>query len=305
MKKNTKLVISLLSVSVILPFYGLFGKSRKIHVSYFDNGLLSSHEERVIDYPIEVEPSTMKHTEYYSRQTIVPESDKTSNIIVAYSSLYNPNEPEEVSESASEEIPLPDAQNTVLPSSVLLNAENILQKPHLPNGCEVVSLAIALKYAGYYIDPVELYDNYMPKSTCTSGDPWNTYVGNAKGLGLGCYAPCVVETGNSYLSEIGTSKIVTDISGTGFSYYEKLLSEGTPVIFWGTVNMNANSAVYWERFTDGTKYVWHTYSHCLVMIGYTSDTYIFCDPLIGIAEYPKEAVKVSHEIMFSQACIIE
>lgn len=190
------------------------------------------------------------------------------------------------------------------PAKVFLDAENILQKPSLPNGCEVVSLAIALEYAGFPIDPIVLYDDYMPKSSCSNGNPWNTYVGNAKGLGLGCYAPCIVKTGNSYLSMHKSSKKVVDISGAGFDYYENLLKSGIPVILWGTVNMYNRDDIYWERSDGNNNYVWHTYSHCLVLIGYSEDTYTFCDPLVGITEYSKESVTVSHNIMFNQACAI-
>ena len=186
-----------------------------------------------------------------------------------------------------------------------LNVANIMQKPELPNGCEVVSLAIALKYAGYNIDPVELYDEYMPKSPLKNGDPWTTYVGDAKGRGYGCYAPCVVTTGNEYLASIGSSKKVKDVSGQSLSYYEDLVAGGTPVIMWGTIKMNGNSSLCWEATINGKYVNWHNYSHCLVLIGYTDDTYIFCDPLEGIAEYTKSSVEASFLANYKQACIVQ
>lgn len=190
------------------------------------------------------------------------------------------------------------------PIRVCLNVSNIMQKPALPNGCEVVSLAIALKYAGYSISPTRLYDEYMPKSPYKNGDPWTTYVGNAKDLGYGCYAPCVVETGNAYLTVVGSSLRISNVSGQDLSYYRSLIDRGIPVIMWGTVDMNGNSTVCWEGNINGKYVNWHTYSHCLVLIGYTDDTYIFCDPLKGITEYSWKKVEESFALNYRQACIV-
>ena len=213
---------------------------------------------------------------------------------------------------ATQEYTKPEQQKTeqmattrpVKPSFVYLDVSNIMQKPRLPNGCEVVSLAIALKYAGYTIDPVVLYDNYMPKSPYKNGDPWTTYVGNAKNIGYGCYAPCIVETGNKYLSMFGARKKVYDVSGKPMSYYEDLIDRGIPVIMWGLIGMNCNPSLCWEATVNGKYVDWHTYSHCLVLIGYTSKTYIFSDPLTGIAEYRKKDVETSFAINHKQACIV-
>ncbi len=189
---------------------------------------------------------------------------------------------------------------------VCLDVQNILQKPALPNGCEVVSLAIALNYSGCYADPLWLFENYMPHAEYNSlADPWITYIGDPTGKGLGCYSPCVVTTGNAYLTYIGSSLRVKNVSSQNLSYYESCIDRSVPVIMWGTVNMNGNSKIYRSWYSNGRTVVWHNYSHCLVMIGYTDDTYIFCDPLCGITEYDKSAVEKSFDINFRQACIIE
>jgi len=183
--------------------------------------------------------------------------------------------------------------------------KNIMQKPSLPNGCEVVSLAIVLNYLGYDIDPLTLYYNYMPKSPYLAGDPWTTYVGNATGLGLGCFASCVAKTGNHYLGYLGAQNRVYTANNLEMSEYEKYIDQGMPVIFWGLIKMNGNDMYAWQATINGEKVVWYAYSHCLVMIGYTETGYIFCDPLEGVVEYPKEDVEKSFNINFRQACIIE
>ncbi|MBQ3791546.1 MAG: C39 family peptidase [Clostridia bacterium] len=187
---------------------------------------------------------------------------------------------------------------------VCLEVENILQHPDLPNGCEVVSLAIVLHYLNYRIDPMDLYLNYMPRSIFERGDPWTTYVGEATDIGLGCYAPCVVETGNSYFSSVMSSRQVLDVSYKDLDEYESMIERGYPVILWGTLWMIQDDSIY-SRYMVGDKQIeWLAYSHCLVLIGYTEKTYIFCDPVAGVIEYKKENVRSSFEMNHSQACIV-
>lgn len=191
------------------------------------------------------------------------------------------------------------------PVRICLDVENIMQKPALPNGCEIVSLAIALRYAGYSVDPVYLYENFMPRSPFKNGDPWTTYVGDAKDRGYGCYAPCVVTTANNYLNFVGSELTLCDVSGKELSYYESLINVGTPVIMWTLLDMNADPKICWEANINGKDVVWHEYSHCMVLIGYTDDTYIFCDPLKGVSEYSKSDTEKSFKVMFRQACILK
>jgi len=186
-----------------------------------------------------------------------------------------------------------------------LDVENILQMPELPNGCEVVSLAIVLNYLGYDVDSLWLFENYMAKSPYAEGDPWTTYIGDPTGKGLGCYAPCVVNTGNYYLSDQGSDLTVTDVSYKDMSEYVEYIKKGVPVIMWGLIDMNGNGRICWERTINGKKVDWHNYSHCLVMVGFTEESYVFCDPMRGIVEYDKEDVEKSFLINYEQACIIE
>lgn len=187
-----------------------------------------------------------------------------------------------------------------------LDVKNIMQYPALPNGCEVTSLAIVLNYLGYEVDPVWLCDNHLPMEDFVYGNPWKTYVGNPKNEGLGCYAPAIVEAGNSYLESVGSDYRAVNVSGGSLSDYEKYIDRGVPVILWGTMYMNCDPEVYWTRTYDGVEVVWHASSHCLVLMGYDEENYIFCDPMrSGIVKYSRESVITSSEINFRQACVIE
>lgn len=206
------------------------------------------------------------------------------------------------SEMLVENDPPKEESDTTL--QVYLDVENLMQQPALPNGCEVVSLAMVLRYAGFDVDPVQLYEQWMPKSPYKQGDPWITYVGDATGCGLGCYAPCVERTGNAYLKSIGSYRQIEDVSEKAMSYYEHCIDNAVPVILWGLKDMNGNADIFWSDTIDGKEVDWHRYSHCVVLIGYTDTTYLVCDPLKGIVEYEKGDVERSFEINYRQACVI-
>lgn len=188
-----------------------------------------------------------------------------------------------------------------------INVKCILQMPNFPNGCEVVSLTMVLNYLGYDVTADTLIDQYLPRGVFgTNGDnPFYKYLGDPRSLGVGCYAPCIVTCANNYLSSIGAFASVSDVSGRGFEAYKKFVSEGSPVIFWGTTYMDCDSEVFGVVNTSAGEVIWRNHSHCFVMIGYTENSYVFCDPLRGIVEYPKADVEESHKLVYEQACVIQ
>ena len=208
-------------------------------------------------------------------------------------------------ETETTEPPIPYFDPSENPDAVYLEVKNIMQMPLLPNGCEVTSLAIVLNYLGYDIDHFTLYCDYLPRTDFEFGDPWTAYIGEATDYGLGCYAPCIVETANMYLSMAESELCAKDVSYQNLDEYTKYIDEGKPVIMWGMVDMFYEDTLAWVGYVDGQEVVWHARSHCLVMIGYTEDEYIFCDPLVGIVSYNKYSVLDCFTAMYKQACIIE
>ena len=192
---------------------------------------------------------------------------------------------------------------------VELDVDNILQLPALPNGCEVVSLAIVLNYLDYDVNAVEFSNEYLIKGEYGAVNPFYSYVGDPgiSGGGMGCYAPCITRTARDYFDDIGDDTYVaTDISGAELRELEEYIDRGIPVILWGTTNMDCDASVF-ATFTDGDEeIIWRAHSHCLVLIGYTANTYLFCDPLkYGIAEYQKADVADSRKLVYDQAVVIE
>lgn len=218
----------------------------------------------------------------------------------------------ELSRSASEEtVPAETTGETVqerssvLPDAVRLDVENILQMPELPNGCEVVSLAIVLQYTfDLQIDPVWLSDTYMPKGLPGRADPEYTYVGDPKGNGFGCYVPCLEMTAIRYLADAGVRDYTAkDISGSSMRELKEWVAGGCPVILWATIDMEP-SIVAQEWTIWGETVCWYSGSHCVVLSGYTEDTCIICDPLRGVVEYDLQDVLQAYELVGRRAMVL-
>ncbi len=188
------------------------------------------------------------------------------------------------------------------PDEALLEVENILQLPYLPNGCEVVSLAIALQYHfGIEIDPVWLSDTYMPQGPLGQVNPEHTYAGDPKGNGFGCYVPCLQVTAGLYLQEAGyRSYAAKNLTGSSMEELEAWVAGGTPVILWATIDMEP-SVVAREWEFDGHTVCWNSGSHCVVLSGYTQDTSIICDPLEGVVEYDRQDVIDAYDLVGQRA----
>lgn len=186
-----------------------------------------------------------------------------------------------------------------------MDIENVMQMDiGMPNGCEAVSLSMALGYYGFKIDARILYEGFMPHGKYGEANPFYEYVGNPKNeTGYGCYAPCVVETANSFLEMRNTKRRAHDISGS--SVYDLLgyVWNGIPVIIWGTLGMD-RSRVLDSWYFDGERIYWYELSHCVLITGVRGDNFIICDPMVGKVEYPIADVAAAYEQIYSQAVAI-
>ena len=197
--------------------------------------------------------------------------------------------------------PLPDPDERYS-----LDVENILQNPELPNGCEIVSLAIVLRYLGFEVDPVELSDKYLEKGKFGEDTPFKKYIGDPKtNMGTGCYAPCIVKAANNFLDDNNSELSCIDVSGKSLDELQAYVDEGIPVIIWGTVFMDCSPDICFSYWYETGWVTWYSHSHCLVMTGHSKSTYIFADPLYGIANYDRESVRISYNQAYQQACIIK
>mgnify|MGYP004473705553 FL=1 len=199
----------------------------------------------------------------------------------------------------------PESSASSQPESALINAEHIYQLDKWPTGCESVSAVMAMKAAGLDITVDEFIDNYL---NCTPRpfDPEKSFGGDPRSKsGKGCYAPVIKAALDKALASAEFhAKQVKGLSAEELC--KKYVSAGTPVIFWGTIEMaEPFKGDSWEF--KGKKITWIRPEHCLLLIGYDSDNYIFCDPMRqeDKTAYPKSSVERAYEALHSQAVVIE
>lgn len=185
-----------------------------------------------------------------------------------------------------------------------LEVENILQNPELPTGCEITALTIILNYLGYDVSKTTMADYYLEKGEVGSTSPYKAFVGNPRDEdACGAFAPVIVKSAAKYLDSVDSGMNVYNVTGADYEELTEYVNQGHPVLVWETMWMaKPHEAAVWK--VDGESIIWKSHEHAMVLIGYTSDTYIMADPLRGIYEYDKETTESRYEDMGKQAIVI-
>lgn len=169
-----------------------------------------------------------------------------------------------------------------LKPSVSYKMTNILQRPELPEGCEVTSLAILLKHLGFDVSHTDLADNYLQQGEVGKVSFYEMNLGNPReeGRSWGCYAPVIVKTANKYLAEKESYLRAYDYTGYDVSELYYQMSMGHPAIVWVTMGF-AEPYIKSPWTVDGEKLYWKYPLHCVVISGYDMEnrTVTITDPL--------------------------
>lgn len=191
------------------------------------------------------------------------------------------------------------------PASALISTEHICQLDSWPTGCESVSAVMALRYAGIEITVDDFIDNCL---ICTERpfNPNKSFGGDPRSTGgKGCYAPVIKAACDKLLTE---SKLEARVLNepTVADLCEKYVARDIPVVIWATLDM-AEPFVgdSWEF--EGKTVTWIRPEHCLLLVGYNSESYIFRDPMHreSVTYYSIEATETAYKALFSQAVVIE
>lgn len=177
-------------------------------------------------------------------------------------------------------------------------------------GCESVSAVMLLNYLGTDIDIYEFIDRYLDKEPftekngeiygpdprrCFAGDPYDKEA-------MGCYAPVIV---NALGRIIGDTYEVTDETGSDVDdLCRRYIDNGMPVIIWATIDMNEYiEGPCWRLYETGEIFTWRSNEHCLLMVGYDEENYIFNDSWNnnGIVRHSKELFKDRYDSQYRQA----
>ncbi|MHA7967652.1 C39 family peptidase [Paenibacillus sp. CAU 1782] len=206
---------------------------------------------------------------------------------------------------------------TVSVSKSYMEIPVIMQKPELPNGCEITSLTAVLNFYGYTADKLDMADNYLPKEGWVrkdgklyGPDPNKAYAGDPRMQpgGFFSFAPPIVDAAEAYIADNGGSHTVTDITGSTREEIVEKLMQGIPVVAWTTLDLSAPKIGYFWYFNDtGELYNAPINLHVVVLNGYDVDTNTLhvMNPLEGQVSYSADTFFKSYELMGSHALIVE
>ncbi len=205
-----------------------------------------------------------------------------------------------------EESAIVDSKGTAGKSKVI-NAPFISQVGTYPTGCESVSTVMALNHAGDNISVDTFIDTYLPKGNATSFDPNICFGGDPRSsAGMGCYAP-VIESAASKATK-GKRITVSKLNNKSLSYLcSNYIDHGVPVVIWATSGNMAEAYIGKSMTYEGRKIQWIAPEHCLLLVGYDENNYIFNDPLKSQAKtyYPRNSTENAYYALGAQAVVIE
>lgn len=170
--------------------------------------------------------------------------------------------------------------------------ELITQSPELPNGCEVTSLAMLLNSAGYPVDHLDLYENYLPTQGFTyrggqrlGPSPEEYYVGDAASQSGGwyCFEGPIVQAGNAFLADAGGDARVVSVTGLSREELEDYALDGVPLAVWVTLGYAAPAyaSSYSWTLPGGETYIPYSNLHCVVLSGMEDGLFQVADPIYG------------------------
>lgn len=190
----------------------------------------------------------------------------------------------------------------------------LLQKPELPNGCEITALTSLLNFAGYTVDKVALSDGFLPKepfykkdNKVYGADPNVAFSGDPKDPGgWFVYAAPTVKAGKEYINSVSGKHDVLDLTGSTEETIMSYVKEGIPIAIWATTDMNvANFGYGWYLKENDTFFNAATNLHCMVIYGFIDDKLYVMDPLQGNMVYDKATLFKNYESLGNRAMIVK
>lgn len=198
------------------------------------------------------------------------------------------------------------AQLGEAPSVIALDVPFVVQKPELPRGCEVTSLAMLLRGAGVAADKMTLaaeIDKVPFLVNGKYGNPNTGFVGDmyiSANPGYGAYHAPVERLGQRYLP----GRII-DLTNSSFDeLLTKYVGRRFPV--WIVTNatfraLPPNEFSTWPTVSGDVQITWH--EHSVVITGYGPDFILINDPLAASSNrrLPRDDFRRAWEQMGRQA----
>ncbi|MBO7727940.1 MAG: C39 family peptidase [Oscillospiraceae bacterium] len=174
----------------------------------------------------------------------------------------------------------------------------ILQNPELPNGCEITSLCMLLRFWGYDADKCLLADRYLPRTETWWGtDPDLAYMGDphreddSPRCGYYCFAGPIVAAAEAYLVDQQTPARVraVDLTGAGEEELIACLRSGCPFLFWASLHFDdiCFDPCGSYPLPGGREHRIFHHLHCMVCCGVDEDFFYVSDPLAFNTRVPR------------------
>lgn len=197
--------------------------------------------------------------------------------------------------------------------SILVDVQPVSQYPDYPTGCESVTAVMALHYAGIPIGIEAFIENHLPcddrfyeeDGVLYGPDPYAVFVGDPRRAeSYGCMAPVIEQ---ALRSCVGEQREVINTTGEALSALcHNYIDKGIPVMMWATMEMRSIGIGGTWLLPDGTSFTWPTGEHCLLLIGYNENAYIFNDPRYDVAvAYDKKSVEMAYAALGKQSLVIQ
>lgn len=198
---------------------------------------------------------------------------------------------------------------------ILLDVPQILQKPELPNGCEITSLCEVLRFLGFDADKCDLADSYLPRSERWYGaDPDLVYMGDphrdddTPECGYYCFAGPIVAAAKAYLADRGAQDRYTPMDLTGAREGELVaqLEQGRPFIFWASLrfdDIQYDPCGAWP-LPGGREHRPFHGLHCMVCCGVDEACFTVADPLGYNRRVPRERFMRIYRELGSRAVVL-
>ncbi|SDK66837.1 C39 family peptidase [Natronincola ferrireducens] len=180
--------------------------------------------------------------------------------------------------------------NDIIITEVDIPVEVLMQKPELPNGCEITSLTAVLNFYGYGISKTEMSEGYLPmepfyrkNDRLYGANPYEAFAGDpSHASGFFVYAPPIVEAANQYIHDVGGFKRAINISGSTRDEIIQQLDKGRPVVIWVTLDLSPPRLNYsWYFSNSEEEFIAPVNLHAVVLRGYDESNVYIMNPLKG------------------------
>ena len=220
----------------------------------------------------------------------------------------------------------PVVQTTTMPEKYIIDENvKVIKQDDLKAGCETYACTMLLNMLGFDLDEHTIADNYLNCQFVYMGeeeggenygpDLYSAFAGTAYG-GWGVYAPSMAKSMNNYLKDRKSNLKAYNMENVPLEdLIDEYVSKGVPVMVWATTDMDepyvfttwiVNYVDENARTKLGDTFSWYMHEHCLVLIGYDSDSYYFADSTAGkISVFKKDLVKKRYEQMGQQSIVVK